>query len=46
MKFELRHLSYNVSDLNASKDFYLNKLGFELLNGNDAAARKAVNRVA
>lgn len=35
MKFELKHLSYNVSDLNATKDFYLNKLGFELLNGNE-----------
>lgn len=35
MNFELKHLSYNVSDLNASREFYIDKLGLELINGNE-----------
>jgi len=35
MKFELKHLSYNVSDLKASKDFYVNKLEFDELDSTE-----------
>lgn len=32
MKFECKHLSYSVSDKNAMKEFYADKLGLELLD--------------